>query len=112
MTDPKPLTREELDAMSNMRANLWPFGWGSRVIAMARRCIELEAKQNEREKLERRRDEWLSGREWRNAPHSIPNGVHTVFLTSAGSPRSLKGTGADYHEALRAALDKLEKTNG
>jgi hypothetical protein len=38
-----PLTVAELDSMSNMRANLWPFGWVNRVIAQARRALTLES---------------------------------------------------------------------
>lgn len=44
MTAPAPtLTEAELDSMSNMRANLWPFGWVNRVIAQARRALTLES---------------------------------------------------------------------
>lgn len=134
-TPAPPLTVAELDSMSNMRANLWPFGWVNRVIAQARRALTLESELDqlrrekaEREGLERRHTEWVLaapelGRQvlhyWKSENR------HTVQLVyyrdeqhardghTEGRPRICSyGHGPTYEAALVAALDKLAPARG
>lgn len=121
MTDPKPLTLEELDELARAdAASPIPLPTSERVFSMARRCIELEAKQKERDELERRRDEYLCNAEYVGSStlhHSLDfpddeafadEGIkHEAVLYDGHTFLAVKGYGDTYWEALSDALSKL-----